>query len=45
MNAVEKLFHEDLKRNTFAEAVLDDGFDFIDNMSNEADDIGEGDEL
>lgn len=45
MNEVEKLFHEDLKRNTFAEAVMDDNFDFIDNMTNEVDYTGEGDEF
>ena len=45
MNDVEKLFHESMMRNTFAETVSDDNFDFIDNLSNEVDDTGEGDEI
>ena len=30
--------NEDLKRSTFSEAVADDQFDFIDNLTNEEDD-------
>lgn len=38
MNDVERIFHEDLKRSTFSEAVADDQYDFIDNLVNEEDD-------
>jgi len=38
MNDVEKIFHEDLIRGCFSEAVADDVFDFVDSMENEADD-------
>lgn len=32
MNDVEKIFMEDLSRNTFSEAVADDQFDFVDSF-------------
>lgn len=32
MNDVEKVFHEDLNRNIFSEAVADDQFDFVDSF-------------
>ena len=38
MNDVEKIFHEEMKRSCFAEAVNDDQYDFIDGMANEVDD-------
>lgn len=38
MNDVEKIFHEDLNRSCFSEAIADDQFDFVDGMENEADD-------
>ena len=38
MNDIEHLFHNDLKRSTFIEAVADDQFDFVDHMANEVDD-------
>lgn len=35
MNDVEKIFHEDMMRNTFSEAVADSNYDFIDSLTDE----------
>lgn len=42
MNDVEKIFHEDLNRNIFSEAVADDQFDVLDSF--EASDVDPDDD-
>lgn len=38
MNDVERVFHEDLKRSAFSEAIADDDYDILDGLINEDDD-------
>lgn len=38
MDAVTKIFHEDMMRSAFSEAVADDDYDFIDCLTTRDDD-------
>lgn len=41
MTGVEKIFREDYTRSVFNEVVADDGFDFVDELSDRDDDYSD----